>query len=323
MNTKKYVYFVLTVLIFCIGYQSSFAAPITTKVNVQKEIILDEECNKNTESELIKRVSLRNKFQKSPQSQVESFLKKYIDYSEKNDLKKLKELYSDTYVNNDGFDKHTIFEMMESVSMVYTDMKYDTNIEKIEIDGNYAKVKIHEKACAQTNTQPSNRINDKGIVVSDINYIDYLIKEGNKWKIQSTYMLSEEVTMKYGEAKNMDIKITSPETVGAGIPYEVSVCANNPDGSFALGSIVNEPIIYPQKDSIDSFRAVKNEKISRILTSNKNNNNEYVTVSIALTRAEVEPTAININMTGMALAMKRVNVLPYSQKKDKVDDKEK
>ena len=81
-----------------------------------------------------------------------------------------------------------------------------------------------------------------------------------------------------------------------------------PDGVFIVGSISNEPIVLPQVINKEVFRSVKNETLTRVLKANTDGNNEYATASIAITRAQVEPNSVVINMTGMAFVMKRVNV---------------
>ena len=261
----------------------------------------------NQETDRIKRVSFRDKFRKSPETQINNFFKKYTKYSIKGDNEKLKELYSENYVNNDGFDKATVFKMMEAAGEVYKDVKYNIEVQNISVDGNSAIVKVHEKAVGVT-TKPMPRMGDNGIINSDISYIDYLQKEGTDWKITNSNVLSEKVELKYGEAKNSVLDIKAPECVTAGAEYEVSVNTTTPDGVFVVGSIVNDPIVFPQRQNKDVYRALKNDALARVIKANTDGNNEYATVTLAITRAKVEPAAVVINMTGMAFAMKRVNV---------------
>ena len=320
MNKKNILALVILTGIFFTCKTNAFAVSSIPTINAQTEITVEDE-SKSGEAEIIKRVSFKNKFQKSPESQIKSFFAKYNRYSKTNNIKKLKEMYCDNFVNNDGLDKDTVFKMIEMASASYKNMKYNSEILDIKVEGKYAVVKVHETALAETDNLKT-KIQDIGIVSSSIDFVDYLVKEGNHWKIQATEVISEEVSMKYGEAKNMNVKIIAPECASAGSEYEVSIEANTPDGSFALGSIVNEPIVFPQQESKDVFRAIKSEKLARVLHANKDNHNEYTTVSIALTRAEVEPPAVNINMTGMAFAMKRINVMPFKQKKESLNEKQ-
>ena len=49
--------------------------------------------------------------------------------------------------------------------------------------------------------------------------------------------------------------------------------------------------------------------MSRIIKANTLNNNEYATISVAITKADLEPNSVVIKMTGAAILMNRVNVL--------------
>ena len=317
MNKKLVLYLMLISAPFIFPIQAVYSA--IPQINAETEVNIDEDDKTYSEKDIIKRLSIKDKLQKTPEVQIRDFIKKYNRYSEQNKFDKLKELDTENFVNNDGFDRETLFKMIQTATTSYKNIKYTTDIKEIKVNGKYATVKAHETASAQSD-KISEKIDDTGIVVSEIDYVDYLVKEGNKWKIQVSEIQSEEVSMKYGEAKNMKVEINVPLCVSAGAQYEADVWANTPDGSFALGSIVNERITYPQDNVKDIFRAIKSEKLSRVLTANNKNDNEYVTVSIALTRAEVEPTAININMTGAAFAMKRVNVVSFNKMDNNKDD---
>ena len=65
-----------------------------TNINVTVNETVDDDFE---ETDIIKRVSLRDKFKRSPEAQINSFFKKYNRYSSKNNIEKLKELYSDDY----------------------------------------------------------------------------------------------------------------------------------------------------------------------------------------------------------------------------------
>ncbi len=307
---------ILVMLIAISGlYNPSIAAISNVPKNAKENVnIIEENIDyDNEETDRIKRVSFRDKFKKSPETQINNFFKKYTKYSEKNDIEKLKELYSDDYVNNDGFNKATVFKMMEMANESYTNVKYKTDIETISIKGNNAIAKIHETATGET-VKSLMKQEEKGLIKSEIYYINYLKKEGTDWKITNSNILSEEVELKYGEAKNTEIEIQAPECVTEGSEYEVSVKAATPDGVFSVGSIVNEPIIFPQKQAKDVYKGVKGESIARMVKANTDGNNEYATISMAITRVNVEPEGVAIKMTGMLFAMKRVNV--FSIKKN-------
>ena len=193
-------------------------------------------------------------------------------------------------------------------SSSYKEVLYTTEIEKIEVDGNTAVVVAKEIATGET-AKVLEKINDTGSINSEIRFVDYMKKDGNKWKISATEVVFEKVVLAYGEAKSLPLDISAPNCVPASSEYDVILKTSVPENMFIVASISNDKIIFPQEKTTDVFRTVKKDELARILKANKTNNNEYATASIALTRAKVEPSTVVLNMTGMAFAMKRVNVL--------------
>ncbi len=269
-----------------------------------------------SESEVIKKFSFKNKLQRTPEAQIRTFYKNFNKYTQKNEIDKLKEMYSDSYINNDGFDKHTIFTMAEKAAGAYKDIEYKTTIEKISVDGNYAVVDVNEFAIGSTANE-HEEIGDTGLVSSDLYYTDYLQKEGNKWKIIATTMKQEKVALKYGETKGMPIEVIAPKLVPENTEYTVKVKTETPNGCLVVGSIVNEPIVYPQVQKKDNYRSVKSGELERVLKANKDGNNEYAAMTLGITRATIEPPEVVFNMTGMAFIITRVNIYKKNVKEDK------
>ena len=177
-------------------------------------------------------------------------------------------------------------------------------------------VKLHEIATGMT-SQKASQLNDYGFICSDLYFTNHLRKEDGKWKIMASEIETEQVALKYGEAKNMKVNIQAPKVVPTGSEYEVSVRVDAPDGVLIVGSIVNEQIKFPQSQEKDVLRAIKYEELARILKANTENYNEYAAVSLGLTRPRIEPPSVVIDMTGMAIVMSRVNVLPVNPVIDK------
>ena len=316
-----------TVVLLSIKSAGFAIPPVNTdadKVNVS----IEEKDFKNDEKSLIEKFSLRNKFKRSPKAQVESFIKKYNKYSESNKIEKLQDLYSDSYVNNDGFNKKTIFELMKEASDLYKNVKYTSEIKEIKVNGDNAAVSIYETAIGET-LKSIEKFEGNGIIESEMNYINYLRKENGEWKLLATDVRDENVSIKYGEAKNMEVEVIAPQYVPSDCDYEVSVKMKSgltripveeedgielesvsPDGLFIVGSITNDKIKFPQEPSKEVLRAVKSEELARILKSNKDGYNEYATISLGITRAHIEPPSVVIKMTGMEIIMSRVNILP-------------
>lgn len=318
MKRKILNLLLITALLFSLGVQSSKAiTPAPEKASQTVSINPNE--IQESEAEVIKKFRFKNKFQRSPEAQIKSFYKTFSKYSENNEVDKLKSLYSDSFVNNDGFDKNTIFKMMTDSADAYKDIKNTLDVEKVSVEGDNAVVDLHEYAIGST-SKINNNTGDYGLISSDMYYTDYLRKEGGKWKITSTNIKSERVMLKYGEAKNMAIEIIAPQLVTAGTEYNVDVNLSSPDGVMLVGSIVNEQILYPQVQKKDVFRAIKSDALSRVLKANTDGNNEYATATIGVTRVSVEPPKVTVGMTGMAFAMTRINVI--NAKKIKVIENE-
>lgn len=310
---KKYIFVLILALMFSFSVSDrAYAAGVMPQKDANVSITVQADEENSDEVELIKRFSLKNKLKKSPESQIKDFFKRYNRYSAKNRIDKLKELYTENYVNNDGFNKKTVFEMMDMASTAYKNVKYNTEIESIEVDGNYAVVRAKETATGETE-KVFEKVNDTGTINSELRFVDYMKKEGNNWKISATEVIYEKVVLAYGEAKSLPVNISAPDCVPAGDNYDVAVRTTAPDHAFLVASIANDRIVFPQEQGKDVYRAIKKDELARILTANKTNNNEYATVSIALTRAQVEPESVVLNMTGIAFIMKRVNVIPINE----------
>ena len=307
--SKKIIYSLVFVFALLTMSVNSSEAITTMPKDVEKmTVAVEADELEKEETDIIKKISLRNKFKRSPKAQIENFYKRYNRYSEKNDTKKLKEMYSDSFVNNDGFDRDTIFKLMSEASDAYKNVTYTTDIVSIDVDELYAVVKVHETATGET-AQKAEKVNDYGFIKSDLYYTNYLRKEGGKWKILSAEIESEDISLLYGEAKKANITMSAPKVIPAGVEYDAAVKIEAPDGCFVVGSIVDEQIKYPQTQPKDVLRAVKSEELARILKSNTENHNEYATISLGITRPHIEPPAVVIDMTGMAIVMSRVNVI--------------
>ena len=307
MNNKLIFSLVLILFFACGTFSSSYA--ITTVPNAENVVVeAQEEDFEQEEFDIIKKISIHNKLKRSPKAQVENFYKKYNRYSSKNDIKKLKEMYSDSFINNDGFDKETIFKLMKEASDSYRNVSYDTEILNIEANDLYAVVTAKEIASGETNSKIP-KIDSYGQVSSELIFKNYLKKEDGKWKIIAAELISEKIALKYGEAKNMNVTMFAPQMIAQGSDYEVSVKVDAPEGCFVVGSIVNEQIKFPQTNKKDVLRAVKSNELARMLKANTSGCNEYATISLGITRAHVEMPSVVIGMTGMAIVMSRVNVI--------------
>lgn len=252
-------------------------------------------------------------------------IKKVIDqqsaYTNKYDLKGLATLYANNFVNSDGFNKDVYFKLIEETWKTYPDITYKTEIKNIEFSDNYATVFTNEVAIA-TSQEEIGDLTAIGELYSTSQCVYYLEKQGAKWLINSEKIIEETSTLKYGDARYINIELNAPKQIGANKDYTTTLKVDAPKDSAVIASINKENIVYPQTKSDDAFRKMPDDNIlERVFLSNKDNVNEYAVASIGITRAEnYTDNQIRVYMGGLAFIMTRINVIPEN-KFIKLEDK--
>ena len=252
-------------------------------------------------------------------------IKKVIDqqsvYTNKYDLKGLATLYANDFVNSDGFNKAVYFKLIEETWKTYPDITYKTEIKNIEFSDNYATVFTNEIAVA-TSKENIGDLTVIGELYSTSQCVYHLEKQGTKWLINSEKIIEETSTLKYGDARYINIELNAPKQIGANKDYTTTLKVDAPKDSVVIASINKENIVYPQTKSDEAFRKMPDDNIlERVFLSNKDNVNEYAVASIGITRAEnYTNNQIRIYMGGLAFIMTRINVIPEN-KFIKLEDK--
>lgn len=252
-------------------------------------------------------------------------IKKVIDqqsaYTNKYDLRGLASLYANNFVNSDGFNKDVYFKLIEETWKTYPDITYKTEIKNIEFSDNYATVFTNEVAIA-TSQEEIGDLTAIGELYSTSQCVYYLEKQGAKWLINSEKIIEETSTLKYGDARYINIELNAPKQIGANKNYTTTLKLDAPKDSVVIASINKENIVYPQTKSDDAFRKMPDDNIlERVFLSNKDNVNEYAVASIGITRAEnYTDNQIRVYMGGLAFIMTRINVIPEN-KFIKLEDK--
>lgn len=241
------------------------------------------------------------------QRAITKMLKSQVRYANKNNFEKFISTYSDNYKNSDGFDLNVYSTLVKNFWETYGNIKYGVEIKKITLDENKAIVEVCETSFAEI---PVSKLYD-GELKSSADAVYYLEKFGKRWKVVSDRVLDETTTMLYGEAKDLDIRLTVPLTIDSNTDYTASLEFVPPSGTLAIASIAADKVEYPQKPTKEVFRTLPDDNIlERIFTSNDENANEYVVASIGLTKTSVCDLSVKMSLTGFGYAIKRVNVLP-------------
>lgn len=256
----------------------------------------------------------QNRIYKSTYNDILNVIKEQTTFANNHNLKGIKEIYSPNFVNSDGFKNDIYFKLIEETWKTYPDISYRTEIKNIEFTENYATVFVTETAIA-TPKEQIGEFEAVGELYSVSKCVYFLEKQGRKWLISSEKIVEETSTLRYGDARFINISLNTPKQIGAGKDYTATLKVDAPQNSVVIASISKENIIYPQAKSEDSFRKMPDDNIlERFFTSNTNNVNEYAIASIGITRAEnYDENHIKVYMGGLAFIMTRVNVIPENK----------
>ena len=188
----------------------------------------------------------QKRLNKSTLKDIKNVIITQDELANKYDYEGLYKLYSDDFVNSDGFDKKAYFNLIKETWEAYPDISYKTEIKNIEFTDNYATVFVKEIAVAA----PKEEIGDYstiGELYSVSKCVYHLEKHGNKWLINSEKVIEETSIQRYGEARYVDFELNAPKQIGSNKYYTVTLKADLPPETIAVASINTEKIVYPQK----------------------------------------------------------------------------
>lgn len=255
----------------------------------------------------------QNKVQKSTINSIKSVIEQQDVFANKHDLKSLKELYSPEFVNSDGFEREVYFKMIDETWKSYPDISYKTKIKNIDYTDNYATVLVEEISVSAP-VEHIGEFDTIGELYSVAKGVYHLEKQGKTWKIISEKVIDETSTLKFGEARYIDIELNVPKQIGSGKSYTATLKVNAPEDATLVASISQEKMVYPQVKAEDAFRKISDSVLERVFTANRNNVNEYAVASLGITHAKsYDEEHIRIYMSGMAFLMTRVNVIPENK----------
>lgn len=237
---------------------------------------------------------------------VEKVLKSQVRYANKTDFEHFIKTYDSQYVNADGFNLDVYSSLVKDIWKTFDNIKYGIDIKKIEIDGNRATVELVETSFAEIEMTKAY----EGELKSYANSIYNLEKKADGWKVVSDKVLDETTSMLYGNAKDLDIKLTVPDSIESNKDYTATLEFTPPKETIAIASLAADIVEYPQKKTEEVFRTLPEDNIlERIFTSNSKNVNEYIVASIGLTKTSVCDLDIKLSLTGFGYTIKRVNVI--------------
>lgn len=244
-------------------------------------------------------------FDRSDETALRRLIKSQVKYANHTNLKKLISTYDKTYVNGDGLDLEVYSKLVQDIWDTYKDIEYDIIVKNISVKDDKAVAEVVEKSHADVVT--SHVI--PGELNSVSNSIYYFHKTENGWKVISDRVVEETTSLMYGDALNLDIKLTVPEEIQPDTEYSAILEFTPPESTIAIASLASDKVEYPQKQTQEVFRALPEDNIlERLFTSNNEKFNEYIVASIGLTKTAIDDLSVKLSLTGFGYLIKRVNV---------------
>ena len=244
----------------------------------------------------------------STTNELKEFFENYGKLNNSKNLDKLMEMYDDSYLSADKFDKAKLKELASDSWKAYPNAKYDMKVLSLNSDYQNATVLVKETIEGESSSKV-DYLSGNGYIESNALTVYYLKKFYTGWKIVSDYIIDEKTVLKYGVAKEITMKIDAPPLANAAQEYSSIVRIDVPKEYIALVSINNEEITFPAQKAEEVFRTVKSDGIQeRILKANSNKNNENAVASIGIAKTNITNKNVEVNIVGIAFLTSRVNL---------------
>ena len=225
--------------------------------------------------------------------------------------------YADDYVNNDGFDKKTVQNLMGELWKTYPDIKSSSVVKQVRIEGPYATVESKDEAIGSTTTEIPG-LGTKGELRSNSEGQLYLKKVGPHWKITGDRIDFEKIKVSYGLGRQLEPIFGAPEQVKAGKQFTAKLEVELPTGLAATGSISQAPVSYPLPKITDKYKQIgdaitERPLLERVMIANSKNRNELLMSTIVLTNASGN------SIMGVVMLTRRLNVIPPMEEEAKAE----
>jgi len=275
--------------------------------------VVDQKTDDNIDFSKYKAQSQQD-LDKNSRKEIESTIYKLNKYANNQNFNAVKELISDSYINNDGFDKKSYLELMKHSWELYPKLKYAVTIKDVSINGDHARVTISDEAVGKL-SNPNTNLEKTGIIKTTSESVVYLQRYGYDWKIQSEMITDEKTVLAYSDAQFMKMDLFSPSLVSEDAYYTAKLKVDIPKEYVLFASINNEKITFPQDLPKEVFKTISSDgTLERVLRANDEKKNEYTVASIGITRPMFnKDNSVSVKITGMAFIMSRVNTIKEKQ----------
>ena len=267
----------------------------------------------------LKIYSSQKKVKPNNEKEIKNTLKKLDKYVEDRNEEGISSIISDTFISNDGFSKEAYMKMLKKSWDLYPNLKSSSKIEKLTIDGDTAQIYVTDSAKGKL-SNTNNKLEKSGTVTIQTESIMFMQKYGSEWKLQSIYTLKENSILAYSDAQLIKINLTAPNQVAKDSSYCAKLQIDLPSNYIPFASITNDKIEYPPTIPEMVFKYQASDGIlERIVNANSEGKNEYAVATIGITKPTIsKDNKITIKISGMAVAITRVNVISTKQDADKI-----
>lgn len=215
--------------------------------------------------------------------------------------------YSDDYVNNDGFDKKIIQQLMGELWKTYPDIKSSSFTKSIRVEGPYATIGTHDDVSGTTASEAQGL--GKGELRSVSEGLLFCKRVGSSWKIIGDRIDFEKNKVAYGLGRQLEPSFAAPEQVKSGKQFSARLEVDMPTGLAAMGTISQATLSYPPPKPPEVYKPMGdplNDRplLERVMTANSKNRNELLMATIGLTNASRN------SLLGMVIITRRLNVVP-------------
>ena len=181
-------------------------------------------------------------------STIQKLLTRLLKASNSHNLDAVLQSYSHRFVSGDNLTLEEVRSLISETWTTYPDIKYQTKILEIRVNGDWATVESLDTATATAKFNVAITGDDSpGKLNSQSRGLLFLHRIGKTWEIRSDATIYEQAAITYGDAKQMQVSLSAPDQVFAGEAYSAKVHTRLPEGMFAIATIARNRSTLPTR----------------------------------------------------------------------------
>jgi ketosteroid isomerase-like protein len=275
-----------------------------------------EAANKTAEAAVPVQSTVQNQLSAKDIAQLTQLVNQLLAASNRHDMEGVLKYYSPRFISGDNLSLDDISHLIKETWEMYPDIRYTSSVVAMRGNNGWATIETMDSATA-TAKADAGSANTAGRLKSESRGILYLRRmRDDHWEIVSDYTLSEQASILYGDAAKYPMSLSAPDQMFSGEPFSAQLKVDMPANIYAIATIAQTPLVYPQLKPEEKFRSLSEEKniLERVFEANSDHRNEIITATIGLTQlGQDELSRPSIQLKGIATLVKRVNVVPQAK----------